>query len=138
MQSDLYQIETEKLATRSGNLLEELATKLNSGGKFSPLDEQAMLHLLQVAIENAIGKAKHILKRRGMKPPVSAYDVFEELLAVKVIDAHEQDQWKKIVGLRNTLVHEYMKIQFDMVKDMVMNRQYNFVLDFLRKPFEQF
>ena len=138
MQSDLYQIETEKLAVRNGNLLDELATRLDSHEVLSPLEEQAMLHLLQVIIENAIGKARHLLKRRNIKPPVSAYDVFEEMLISKLIDIEQQNQWKKIVGLRNTLVHEYMKIQIDIVKDMVKNRHYSFVLDFLLKPFDQF
>lgn len=138
MRSDLYQIETEKLATRNGELLGELERKLDQGADFSLLDEQALLHVLQVIIENAIGKGRHLLKRKNEKPPVSAYDVFERLRAIALIDNEEQSQWARIIGLRNTIVHEYMKIEIDLVKELLRQKQYKFVLEFLKKPFESF
>ena len=66
-----------------------------------------MLHVLQVIIANAIGKGRHLLRRLNEKPPVSAYDVFERLLAIGAIDKEQQSQWTRIVGLRNTIIHEY-------------------------------
>ena len=45
---------------------------------------------------------------------------------------------EKIIGLRNTIVHEYMKVNITLVKTIVKNEQFRFVLDFLNSPFAQF
>jgi len=102
------------------------------------VNEQALLDVLQVIIANAIGKGRHLLKCKNEKPPVSAYDVFERLLATGAIGKEEQSQWTRIVDLRNTIVHEYMKIEIDLVKELLRQNQYKFVLEFLKKPFESF
>lgn len=138
MYLELYQQETEKLAERNGNLLNELHNKLAQTAELSMMEEQAMLHALQVIIENAIGKARHLLKAKNKKVPVSAYDLFERLQELGLINHEAQQKWKKIIGLRNTIVHEYMKINITLVKTIVKNEQYRFVLDFLNSPFTQF
>jgi uncharacterized protein YutE (UPF0331/DUF86 family) len=55
-----------------------------------------------------------------------------------LIDDNALQEWKKIVGLRNTIAHEYMKINIALVKAIVGKEQYRFVLDFLNTPFMQF
>jgi Mlc titration factor MtfA (ptsG expression regulator) len=67
MYLELYQKETEKLAERNGKLLKELRNKLMQNPDFSLIEEQAMLHALQIIIENAIGKARHLLKTKNEK-----------------------------------------------------------------------
>lgn len=138
MYLELYQQETEKLAERNGKLLNELHDKLDSTEELSIIEEQAMLHALQVIIENAIGKARHLLKAKNEKVPVSAYDLFERLHELGHIDINALQKWKKIIGLRNTIVHEYMKINITLVKSIVKDEQYGFVLIFLNSPFAQF
>ena len=39
----------------------------------------AVLHALQVLIENAIGKGKQLLKAQRQPVPISAYDTFKAL-----------------------------------------------------------
>ena len=138
MYLELYQQETEKLAERNGKLLNALHDKLDSTEELSIIEEQAMLHALQVIIENAIGKARHLLKAKNEKVPISAYDLFERLYELGLIDVNAQQKWKKIIGLRNTIVHEYMKINITLVKAIVKKEQYSFVLNFLNSPFTQF
>lgn len=138
MYLELYQKETEKLAERNGRLLNELHNKLVQSAEFSIIEEQAMLHTLQVIIENAIGKARHLLKARNEKVPVSAYDLFEQLRNIGMMNAEVLQKWKSIIGLRNTIVHEYMKVNIALVKTIVKNEQYRFVLDFLNTPIKQF
>ena len=138
MYLELYQQETEKLAERNGKMLNELRNKLVHTAEFSMIEEQAMLHALQVIIENAIGKARHLLKAKNEKVPVSAYDLFERLQELGLINHEARQKWKKIIGLRNTIVHEYMKINITLVKTIVINEQYSFVRDFLNSPFTQF
>ena len=138
MYLELYQQETEKLAERNGRLLNELLNKLAHTAELSMIEEQAMLHALQVIIENAIGKARHLLKAKNEKVPVSAYDLFERLKELGLINHEAQLKWKKIIGLRNTIVHEYMKVDITLIKIIVKNKQYKFVLDFLNSPFTTF
>ena len=135
MYLELYQQETEKLAARNGKLLSELHNKLKDTAELTIIEEQAMLHALQVIIENAIGKARHLLKAKNKKVPISAYDVFEQLQQLNLIDTETKQEWKKIIGLRNTIVHEYMKVNIALVKAVVKNEKYRFVLDFLNHPF---
>lgn len=138
MYLELYQKETEKLAERNGMLLEALRDKLMQNSDLSLVEEQAMLHALQIIIENAIGKARHLLKTKNEKVPIGAYDLFEQLKNLNVIDDGTLQEWKKIIGLRNTIVHEYMKVNITLVKTIVKEGKYDFVLDFLNTPFTKF
>jgi len=138
MYLELYQKETEKLAERNGRLLNELHNKLVQTAELSIIEEQAMLHALQVIIENAIGKARHLLKAKNQKVPISAYNLFEQLKSLSLMDDKVLQEWKRIVGLRNTIVREYMKVNITLVKTIVKKEQYRFVLDFLNTPFTQF
>ena len=138
MYLELYQEETEKLAERNGTLLNELHNKLVQTAELSIIEEQAMLHALQVIIENAIGKARHLLKAKNGKVPISAYDLFEQLKNLDLMNSEALQEWKKIIGLRNTIVHEYMKVNIAFVKTIVKKEKYRFVLDFLNTPFKQF
>jgi uncharacterized protein YutE (UPF0331/DUF86 family) len=138
MYLELYQKETEKLAERNGKLLNELHNKLMQTADLSIIEEQAMLHALQIIIENAIGKARHLLKAKNEKVPISAYDLFEQMKSLDLIDDRALQEWRKIIGLRNTIVHEYMKVNITLVKTIVKKEQYSFVLDFLNTPFTQF
>jgi uncharacterized protein YutE (UPF0331/DUF86 family) len=67
MYLELYQKETEKFVERNGKLLNELHNKLVQTAELSVMEEQAMLHALQIIIENAIGKARHLLKAKKSK-----------------------------------------------------------------------
>jgi uncharacterized protein YutE (UPF0331/DUF86 family) len=55
-----------------------------------------------------------------------------------VIDDGTLQEWKKVIGLRNTIVHEYMKVDITLVKTIVKEGKYGFVLDFLNIPFTKF
>ena len=74
MKIELYQAETEKLCRLHQNILEEARDRLQSGDNFSNMEKQGIIHSLQVLIENAIGKAKHLLNIKQQTIPVSAYD----------------------------------------------------------------
>ena len=70
--------------------------------------------------------------------PVSAYDLFEELKSQGFIQLQELNEWKKIIGLRNVIVHEYMKVNMEMVTNVILEKKYEFVLAFLNLSFEHF
>ena len=70
MDLEIYQQQTERLILLHGRILAEATERLLNGKALSPMEEQGVLHSLQVVIENSIGKAKHYLKHLGLKVPV--------------------------------------------------------------------
>ena len=133
MQLELYLRETQLLAEHNARLLGEVRQRLLNNQSLSKLEESGMLHALQILIENAIGKGKHILKHLGCTVPVSAYEVFSALMEHDQIELEILPQWQAIVGLRNKIVHDYMNIDIRLVKELVENQQYRMVFDFLIK-----
>ncbi|MDP3843856.1 MAG: DUF86 domain-containing protein [Oxalobacteraceae bacterium] len=134
MRLDLYQQETATIAALQGGLLDEAAQKLQAGQTLSALEQNGVLHALQILIENAIGKAKHLLKASDQTVPVSAYDAFLLLAQAKLIAASETPQWNNAVGLRNKIVHDYMNLRMDIVLALVVQQQYRFIVNFLQAP----
>lgn len=134
MRLDLYQAESERIANEQMALLDEAKQRLLFGAPLSRLEESGTLHALQVLIENAIGKSKHMLKSAGRPVPVSAYDVFASLGQHGEITAQELSQWNSAIGLRNRIVHEYMNIDMRVIYELITNDRHQFIGTFLRKP----
>lgn len=131
MRLDLYQAETAHIAREQGALLDEARTRLLAGEQLSRLEQNGVLHALQVLIENAIGKAKHLLKARDEPVPVSAYDTFAALARCRGIPEDRLAAWNAIVGLRNRIVHDYMNIDMALVLELVKTERHAFVVEFL-------
>ena len=79
MRLDLYQAETARVAAEQSGLLAQARPILQQGRALTPLEQAGVLHALQILIENAIGKAKQLLKASEQPVPVSAYDAFKAL-----------------------------------------------------------
>lgn len=108
MRLDLYQQETALLARQQATLLDEARAALSTGRALTPLEQNGVLHPIQVLIENAIGKTKHLLKAAGEPVPLSAYDVFQELANIGILPPQTLTAWNNAIGLRNRIVHDYM------------------------------
>lgn len=134
MRLELYQAETVRIATEQTALLTLARQRLLDGQPLSPLEQSGVLHALQVLIENAIGKAKQLLKVRNEPVPVSAYDAFAALARLGVVSADALPAWNAVVGLRNRIVHDYMNVDMQRVQEFVRADQYAFVADFLLQP----
>ena len=131
MRHDLYHLETLRIATEQTALLDEAAQRINSGPPLSALEQSGLLHALQVLIENAIGKAKQMLKAAGQPVPVSAYDAFSALSRRGEITVEQITEWNAVVGLRNRIVHDYMNVDMNRVQAWVVDGRYRFVTEFL-------
>lgn len=134
MNLDLYHQETLRACRKYEAILTSVSRRLDAGEQLTDIEEQGVLHSLQVLIENAIGKAKHQLKAHNREVPVSGYEAFELMARHDLIPRSELQQWKKIIGLRNVLVHEYMAVNMDIVYAVVQGKQYELVTAFLRRP----
>lgn len=131
MRHDLYHLETLRIATEQTALLDEAAQRIKSGPPLSALEQSGLLHALQVLIENAIGKAKQMLKATGQPVPVSAYDAFSALSRRGEITVEQIAEWNAVVGLRNRIVHDYMNVDMNRVQAWVVDGRYRFVTEFL-------
>ncbi|MCF6282030.1 MAG: DUF86 domain-containing protein [Candidatus Polarisedimenticolaceae bacterium] len=134
MRLDLYQIETAQIAREQGSLLDEACQRLSDGERLSRLEQNGVLHTLQIIIENAIGKAKQILKANGEPVPVSAYDAIASLTRIGVISETELPAWNAVIGLQNRIVHEYMNVDIERVLELIQAGQHELVTEFLLAP----
>ncbi len=135
MRLDLYQAETARIAAQQQQILNQARTALRSAHTLSPLEENGVLHALQILIENAIGKCKQLLKASGQPVPVSAQDAFSALVGLQRVTPQDLASWVRIVGLRNRIVHDYMNISMPLVISFLTAAQEQFVVDFLLKDF---
>ncbi|MFO8003909.1 type VII toxin-antitoxin system HepT family RNase toxin [Thioalkalivibrio sp.] len=131
MRLDLYQAETAVIAREQAGMVAEARERGLAGGSLSRLEQNGVLHALQVLVENAIGKAKHLIKAAGEPVPVSAYDSFPVLARILRLSAQELEQWNAIIGLRKRIVHDYMSLDMRRVLQVVESGGYAFVVDFL-------
>ena len=134
MRLDLYQSETALIAQEQSALLDEARATLLAGGTLSRLEQNGVLHAIQVLVENGIGKAKQLLKAASKQVPLSAYDSFLGLAELGVVKTGDLTLWNAAIGLRNRIVHDYMNIDMHRVLDLVKNGQYLFITEFLLAP----
>lgn len=135
MRLDLYQAETARTAAEQSALLAQAKAILQQGLTLTPLEQGGVLHALQILIENAIGKAKQLLKASDQPVPVSGYDAFKALANRNLIAPTDLPAWNAIIGLRNRIVHDYMNIDMDQVIGLVVADRDQFVARFLLKVF---
>jgi uncharacterized protein YutE (UPF0331/DUF86 family) len=131
MRLDLYQAETARIAAEQSGLLAQARAILQQGRALTPLEQGGVLHALQILIENAIGKAKQLLKASGQPVPVSGYEAFKALTNHHLIEPADLAGWNAIIGLRNRIVHDYMNVDMDQVTALVAENKEQFVVRFL-------
>lgn len=91
---------------------------------FRSRDYLAVERLLQVYTELCIGLAKHCLKRQQGSSAADAYQTFSKLRERGFISSSELQEWKKIIGLRNGLVHDYLKIDLSILETIIKEAHY--------------
>lgn len=112
-------------------LLSELTLKVKSES-LTKFDYLAAERLLQVLVEAAVGFAKQWVKASNINVAANAYDDFKILQqTLGKITEDELDIWKRIIGLRNTLVHDYLNIDLRIIKKIIENKQYLFISNFI-------
>jgi len=134
MQLELYQQETERLARDIEAMLDDVRQRLQQKQTLSGLEQAGVLHALQVLTENAIGKAKIVIKQRQQPVPVSAYDAFAQLHRNHLIDDQAMRNWTAAIGLRNRIVHDYLNMDMRVIENLIKERQYQLQVQFLLTP----
>lgn len=111
-------------------LVEDLATieSLTHREQRSPIVYRATERNLQLIIEACIGIAKQTLKGRGVVVPADARHVFEKIRALD-LDPTDAD-WRRVIGMRNALVHDYLNLDRERILDVVRKGKYRVLQDF--------
>ena len=133
---DLYLKETAVLANQYQKRLQQVTLRLQQNHPLSDLEAAGVIHTLQILIENAIGKAKQLLKYYNQPIPASAYDTMRALVDIHQITPEQLDEWYAIIGLRNRIVHEYMNLDVKRVLEVVKQEKYRLVTTFLLAPIQ--
>ncbi len=85
----------------------------------SNLEYRAAERTLQVSIEACIGVAKHWAKTLAGHTPQDAYQAFEILAQRGELSPDTLIGWRKIIGLRNALVHDYLNIGPEISRSVI-------------------
>ena len=78
-------------------------------------DELHVEHALQLAIQACIDVGAHLVSELGLPAPDDYGQIFESLGTAGRIDRDLAARLARAVGMRNLLVHEYLKIDLDKV-----------------------
>lgn len=108
--------------------------KLLASRPWSRLERHAAERTLQVLIEGCIGLAKHWAKREIGRPVSEAATAFERLTDRGCI-GHDVP-WRKVIGLRNALVNDYLEVDPDIVRDIIEQAHYRTLLAFGRRAIQ--
>lgn len=109
--------------------LDELAAQASLNNR----DYYAVERLVQVLIEACIGIAKHWLKFLKHPVPNDAYKTFAQLAKNGLIEEADLVLWRKIIGLRNALVHDYLNLDRAIVQTVLREKHYLFLADFVKR-----
>ena len=78
---------------------------------------------LQVLIEACIGIAKHWSYGLNKVAPADAYSAFEKL-SQQGVNSVNDVEWRKIIGMRNALVHDYLNIEPEIIRIIIKQSTY--------------
>ena len=123
-----YLQNTVRLANEEKEILDELASK----DKLDKIEIRAAKNSLQTMIENAIGKAKKILKHYNCPMvPTRSKDAFIFMYEIGLIDEERFKSLSMAVGFRNSMIHDYMEFNVDILYSILKDRKYDEVYNFL-------
>ena len=84
---------------------------------------------VQILIESCIGIGKHWVKAIRGTVSADAYDCFETL-SQEGVSGIDLTLWKSVIGMRNALVHDYLKVDATIIKKVILEKQFYALLDF--------
>ena len=80
--------------------------------------QEIILFNLQMAIQECVDIASHIISEEGWGVPGSTNEMFYLLEENSYLDRDLTEKMVKCVGFRNILVHEYTRIELDLVHEI--------------------
>jgi uncharacterized protein YutE (UPF0331/DUF86 family) len=81
---------------------------------------------LQMAIETCLDVASHVLADRGLRAPTTYAEIFEVLMQAGLMSAGLGRVMIEMTGFRNVVVHEYTRIDAEVVIRILQERLEDF------------
>jgi len=133
-------VDKELILTKAGSVKKHLRriikkrdTDLNTFLK--DIDRQeSILFNLQMAVQNCIDIAAHIVSSEGFGVPGSTNEMFYSLEENGYLDSELTEKMVKAVGFRNLIVHEYAKIELEQLFE-ISQKDINDLNDYLKSIF---
>ena len=95
---------------------------------------------LQMMIETCLDMANHLIADQGYRVPVSYADIFKVLGENKVLGKKLADRLEKMAKFRNVLVHQYEKIEAEIIVGILKKKLGDFnqftkaIVGFVQQP----
>jgi uncharacterized protein YutE (UPF0331/DUF86 family) len=89
--------------------------------------QDAILLNLQRACESSIDAAMHLVRVHRLGIPQETRDAFVLLEGARLIDPALADRLKKMVGFRNVAIHDYQRLNLDIVQRIVVDHLDDFL-----------
>lgn len=81
---------------------------------------------IQRAVEATIDIAMYIVSVKKLGIPKNSRDAFEVLLSNEIIDEDLLDKLKNMIGFRNIAVHNYQKLNLEILQKVIENNLEDF------------
>ncbi len=94
-------------------------TELNPDKLDDNLVPEFFIYTLQRVVQTCIGIANIIIAEKGLKLPTTYKESFEILMSNKIISKTICNKMIKMVGFRNIVVHDYQRIEIDILKSIL-------------------
>lgn len=98
--------------------------------------QESILFNMQMAIQNCIDMAAHIISDEGLGVPGSTNEMFYLLEDNGFLSRDLTEKMAKAVGFRNLMVHEYGKIEMEQVFEMA-RKDIDDLNDYLKSIFHK-
>lgn len=87
--------------------------------KTDVLRQDSILLNLQRMLQAAIDMGQHIVRINKIGPPKDTREIFLQLEEKGLIDTHLKISLQKMVGFRNLAIHEYDKLNLEIVEKII-------------------
>ena len=120
-------VDKDLVLTKAGNVKKHLGrvekkAKTDLKTFLGDLDRQDIIAFnLEVAVQNCIDIAAHIIGAEGLGVPGSTAEMFYLLEENDYLSAEITEKMIKAVGLRNLIAHEYGKIDLKQIYEISQN-----------------
>lgn len=103
--------------------LEELYQILEQRN-WTRIERKGAERTLQTLIESCIGVSKQWLKQKYKVIPSDAYQAILKVAEHEKSDPKQTENWRKIIGMRNAIVHDYLNLDDKIIKAVVRQKMY--------------
>ncbi len=77
---------------------------------------------LYLAVQAAIDLSEAVISLKNFRKPTTLKEGFEILEEEHIISIDLRNKLREMVGFRNAITHDYAKINYDIVYDVLQNR----------------